>query len=164
MDNDKRKVGVLFVCLGNICRSPMAEAVFRHLVSEAGISERFAIDSAGTGNWHTGNPPHHGTRRILDQYGISYEGLKARQVAQDDFAQFDYIVAMDNQNERDLKALARQTDARIVKLLDLVPESQLKEVPDPYYTGNFEEVYGLVQQGCRALLELIRREAPGERA
>lgn len=158
MENDKRKVRVLFVCLGNICRSPMAEAVFRHLVSEAGISERFAIDSAGTGNWHTGNPPHHGTRRILDQYGISYEGLKARQVAQDDFAQFDYIIAMDNQNERDLKALARQADARIVKLLDLVPESQLKEVPDPYYTGNFEEVYGLVQQGCRALLELIRRE------
>lgn len=158
MENDKRKVRVLFVCLGNICRSPMAEAVFRHLVSEAGISERFAIDSAGTGNWHTGNPPHHGTRRILDQYGISYEGLKARQVAQDDFAQFDYIIAMDNQNERDLKALARQADVRIVKLLDLVPESQLKEVPDPYYTGNFEEVYGLVQQGCRALLELIRRE------
>ncbi|EES73663.1 low molecular weight protein-tyrosine-phosphatase PtpA [Paenibacillus sp. oral taxon 786 str. D14] len=158
MENEKRKVGVLFVCLGNICRSPMAEAVFRHLVNEAGFSERFVIDSAGTGNWHTGNPPHHGTRRILDQYGISYEGLKARQVAQDDFAKFDYIIAMDNQNERDLKALARKTNARIVKLLDLVPESQLKEVPDPYYTGNFEEVYGLVQQGCRALLELIRQE------
>ncbi|MGP0584183.1 low molecular weight protein-tyrosine-phosphatase [Paenibacillus timonensis] len=158
MDNDKRKVGVLFVCLGNICRSPMAEAVFRHLVTEAGLSELFVIDSAGTGNWHTGNPPHHGTRRILDQYGISYEGLQARQVAQDDFDKFDYIIAMDNQNEHDLKVLARQADARIVKLLDLVPESQLKEVPDPYYTGNFEEVYGLVQQGCGALLELIQRE------
>ncbi|MGN8768369.1 MULTISPECIES: low molecular weight protein-tyrosine-phosphatase [Paenibacillus] len=158
MDNEKSKVGVLFVCLGNICRSPMAEAVFRHLVNEAGYGERFVIDSAGTGNWHTGNPPHHGTRRILDQYGISYEGLKARQVAQDDFAKFDYIIAMDNQNERDLKALAREADARIVKLLDLVPDSQLKEVPDPYYTGNFEEVYGLVQKGCRALLDLIRQE------
>ena len=158
MDNEKSKVGVLFVCLGNICRSPMAEAVFRHLVNEAGYGERFVIDSAGTGNWHTGNPPHHGTRRILDQYGISYEGLKARQVAQDDFAKFDYIIAMDNQNERDLKALAREADARIVKLLDLVPDSQLKEVPDPYYTGNFEEIYGLVQKGCRALLDLIRQE------
>lgn len=158
MDNEKSKVGVLFVCLGNICRSPMAEAVFRHLVNEAGYGERFVIDSAGTGNWHTGNPPHHGTRRILDQYGISYEGLKARQVAQDDFAKFDYIIAMDNQNERDLKVLAREADARIVKLLDLVPDSQLKEVPDPYYTGNFEEVYGLVQKGCRALLDLIRQE------
>ncbi|RRJ64122.1 low molecular weight phosphotyrosine protein phosphatase [Paenibacillus oralis] len=159
MKDKQQPVCVLFVCLGNICRSPMAEAVFRHLVAEAELSGRFRIDSAGTGSWHTGNPPHHGTRRILDQYGISYEGLRARQVAPADFSDFDYIIAMDNQNERDLKSLARQADAQILKLLDLVPESTVKEVPDPYYTGNFEEVYEMVQQGCRALLERIRREA-----
>lgn len=159
MDNDNQRIGVLFVCLGNICRSPMAEAVFRHLVKEAGLSDRVLIDSAGTGNWHAGKPPHEGTRRILDQYAISYEGLAARQVAAEDFSRFQYIVAMDNQNEQDLRTLARKADARIIKLLDLVPESKLKEVPDPYYTGNFEEVYEMVQQGCRALLELIRQEA-----
>lgn len=158
MDSNK-KIGVLFVCLGNICRSPMAEAVFRHLVTQENLEQRFLIDSAGTGDWHTGKPPHEGTRTILERYAISYEGLTARQVAVDDFTKFDYIVAMDNQNERDLKALAKQANAKIVKLLDLVPDSLLKEVPDPYFTGNFDETYELVGKGCRALLEKIRKEA-----
>lgn len=156
---DNKKIGVLFVCLGNICRSPMAEAVFRHMVIEENLEDKFLIDSAGTGDWHTGNPPHHGTRSILDRYGISYEGMKARQVAADDFTNFDYIIAMDNQNEANLKKIAKQAGVKVVKLLDLVPESELREVPDPYYTGNFDETYELVGKGCRALLEKIRREA-----
>ncbi|AZS13630.1 low molecular weight phosphotyrosine protein phosphatase [Paenibacillus lutimineralis] len=155
----KQRIGVLFVCLGNICRSPMAEAVFRHMVSAEGLEDRFLIDSAGTGNWHIGKPPHHGTRGILDEYGISYEGLKARQVSTEDFSEFDYIVAMDVQNEKDLRRLSQSEHAQIVKLLDLVPDMMNKEVPDPYYTGNFEEVYELVGKGCRALLERIRQEA-----
>ncbi|GAA0373656.1 low molecular weight protein-tyrosine-phosphatase [Paenibacillus motobuensis] len=137
----------------------MAEAVFRHMVAAEGLADHFLIDSAGTGNWHIGKPPHHGTRGILDQYGISYEGLKARQVSAEDFSEFDYIVAMDVQNEKDLRRLSQNEHAQIVKLLDLVPDMMNKEVPDPYYTGNFEEVYGLVGRGCQALLDRIRQEA-----
>ena len=156
--NSSEKIGVLFVCLGNICRSPMAEAVFRHLVRREGLEERFDIDSAGTGSWHIGKPPHPGTRKILDQTGISYEGLKGRQVKEEDFSRFDYIVAMDTENEADLKKLDRRAEGNIIKLLDLLPELKLKDVPDPYYTGNFAEVYEMVDQGCQALLEQIRKE------
>lgn len=154
----KNKVAVLFVCLGNICRSPMAEAVFRHLVAEEKLQDLIVIDSAGTGNWHTGKPPHHGTRDILDRYSISYKGQTARQVSKQDFSEFDYIIAMDNQNEQDLRTIVAKPQAKIVKLLDLLPDSMVKDVPDPYYTGNFDEVYEMVDKGCRALLSLIRKE------
>ncbi|GGA32116.1 low molecular weight protein-tyrosine-phosphatase [Paenibacillus physcomitrellae] len=154
----KDKIGVLFVCLGNICRSPMAEAMFRHLVQQEGLADRFNIDSAGTGDWHTGNPPHQGTRTILDRYGISYEGLRARQVAANDFSDFDYIIAMDDSNVSNLRKLMKGTSTEVIKLLDLVPDVKLKDVPDPYYTGNFDETYELVGKGNKALLEHIRRE------
>ncbi|MNI06762.1 Low molecular weight protein-tyrosine-phosphatase YfkJ [compost metagenome] len=155
MESNK-KIGVLFVCLGNICRSPMAEAVFRDLIKREGLEERFVIDSAGTGDWHIGNPPHQGTRNLLDLKGISYAGLKARQVAVNDFTDFDYIVAMDVKNEKDLLQLAKGQEATIIKLLDLVPEAKIKEVTDPYFTGNFDEVYDLVVRGSQALLEHIQ--------
>lgn len=94
---------VLFVCLGNICRSPMAEAVFRNLVEKEGLAGQIKVDSAGTGDWHLGKPPHAGTRKLLDSQGIGYEGMKARQVKTDDYEQFDYIICMDSQNELDVK-------------------------------------------------------------
>ncbi len=86
---------VLFVCLGNICRSPMAEAVFRDLVSREGLEDRIEIDSAGTGDWHIGHPPHQGTRKILNENNISTEGLVARKIKIEDLTEFDYIIAMD---------------------------------------------------------------------
>src|SRR5690554_5601609 len=103
-------IRVLFVCLGNICRSPMAEAVFRHYVEEAGLSHRIEVDSAGTGDWHIGNPPHQGTRNILRKQQISYDGIKARQVNGEDFTSFDYIIAMDEQNLQDLQPFQQKSE------------------------------------------------------
>lgn len=152
-------IKVLFVCLGNICRSPMAEAVFRRKVEEAGLSDRIEADSAGTGNWHTGEPPHEGTRRILKQYGIDDAGIRARQARKDDFHQFRYIIAMDESNVKNLLRLAPAGHgAEVKKLLDFVPERFGKDVPDPYYTGNFEEVYEMVNEGCDRLLAYIREK------
>jgi len=153
-------IKVLFVCLGNICRSPMAEAIFRHLVKERGFEGRIAVDSAGTGSWHVGEPPHEGTRRILNENAIDYSGIRARQVGRRDLEEFDYIIAMDAANLNDLRQLAESNDssAVIARLLDFVPDREKDDVPDPYYTGNFAEVYRLVRSGCEHLLEAIIRD------
>lgn len=148
-------VRVLFVCLGNICRSPMAEAVFQKMVDEAGLSHEIEVDSAGTGSWHVGEEAHRGTRRVLAQHGISYSG-RARQVRSDDMeANGTYIIGLSQSNLDDLRR--RYGDhARMYRLLDFASEIDVTDVPDPYYTGNFEYVYELVVDGCRGLLETIR--------
>ncbi len=154
-----RMVKVLFVCLGNICRSPMAEAIFRHLVKERGLDRVIAVDSAGTGSWHVGEPPHEGTRRILNENDIDYSNIRARQVERRDLEEFDYIIAMDAANLNDLRRLAgSNSSAVIARLLDFVPDREKDDVPDPYYTGNFVEVYHLVRSGCEHLLEAIIRD------
>lgn len=150
-------IKVLFVCLGNICRSPMAEAMFRDLIMKEGLEQHFEIDSAGTGNWHVGQPPHEGTRGILKKYNISAEGLKGRKIEAGDFQQFEYIVAMDTSNIENIKKrMEDHTTAKIVKLLDFVEDIDEKDVPDPYYTGDFEQTYDLVKRGCKGLLNAIR--------
>lgn len=149
-------IHIIFVCLGNICRSPMAEAVFSRMVAEEGLQEQIAVDSAGTGSWHVGEMAHRGTRRVLSEHGIDYKG-RARQVTQDDVAGETYVVAMDQSNINELKRRFGD-DLRVYRLLDFARESNTRDVPDPYYSGNFEHVYQLIEDGSRGLLEMIREE------
>lgn len=151
------RYSVLFVCLGNICRSPMAEAVFRDLIVRERLEDRISVDSAGTGDWHIGHPPHEGTRQLLDRHGISYAGMKARQIAKADGDKFDLIVAMDTRNERDIReVLGVSAGSQVIRFLSLLPEQGLADVPDPYYSGNFDEVYDLVKAGCEKLLAYVK--------
>lgn len=144
---------VLFVCLGNICRSPLAEGVFRALVEEAGRSHQFKIDSAGTGAWHEGDPPDPRSIEIAAKYGIDISAQRARQTRPEDFLEFDTILAMDNDNLANLRRKAGNTPARIQLFLNMPPMS----VPDPYYGGpdGFENVYRLVRSGSQSFLDSI---------
>jgi protein-tyrosine phosphatase len=149
-------VKVVFVCLGNICRSPMAEAVFQKMVDEAGLSDKIAIDSAGTGSWHLGEKAHRGTRRVLAQHGIAYNG-RARRVHSDDMTAETYVIAMDQNNLSDLQRNFGQ-HPRLYRLLDFASQNEVRDVPDPYYDDNFEFVYQLVNDGCTGLLATIREQ------
>ncbi|WP_298984232.1 low molecular weight protein-tyrosine-phosphatase [uncultured Roseibium sp.] len=144
---------VLFVCLGNICRSPLAEGVFRSLVFEAGRSGEFEIDSAGTGAWHIGDPPDPRSIEIAAKYGVDITGQKARQVSDDDFDRFDTIVAMDCSNLTNLNSRSNAGKAHIRLLLD----DPVQEVPDPYCGGpdSFENVYQMIRAGGRRLLSTL---------
>jgi protein-tyrosine phosphatase len=149
-------INILFVCLGNICRSPMAEAVFSYMVDEAGLSDKINVDSAGTGSWHIGEPACSGTRRVLARRGYKYNG-RARQVNAADMSDPDgIIIAMSAENMRDIRD--RFGDhPRQYRLLDFAENSNEQDVPDPYYEGNFEYVYQLVEDGCRGLLKSIQQ-------
>ena len=154
---------ILFICLGNICRSPMAEAIFRKLVQDAGLADRFEIDSAGTGDWHIGEPPHRGSQAILRKNGVSFNGQHARQIQAVDLGHYDYLIVMDSSNLDDVQTLVRRhgTDgltpviARLLDYADPAIAGREHNVPDPYYTGNFDYVYELITSGCQGLLKEI---------
>ncbi len=155
---------LLFVCLGNICRSPTAEGVMRALVLDAGLQEHLELDSAGTGAWHVGSPPDARATASAGARGIALGGA-ARQVAPEDFAEFDLLLAMDRSNLRDLQRLApgaaEREKVRLLREFDPAADGGDLDVPDPYYGSHdgFDEVLDLVQAACEGLLERIRSSA-----
>jgi protein-tyrosine phosphatase len=151
-------IRVLFLCLGNICRSPMAEAVFRKMVRDEGLDDKIEVDSAGLGSWHVGERPHRGTLEVLTKHGVDHAGIRARQFIRHDIQAFDYIIAMDDENISGLARLGVKKGPRVFKLMDLVPDEPESDVPDPYYTGNFDRVYELVHKGCAALLKKLKTD------
>ncbi len=149
---------VLFVCLGNICRSPTAEGVFRQKVREAGLEARIEIDSAGTGDWHVGKAPDARTRAAALRRGYDLSSLRARQVSAADFSRYDLVLAMDAANLRDLKRLRGSSGAAELDLFLRRYELEIDEVPDPYYGGEdgFEQVLDLVERACDGLLMEVK--------
>ncbi|MBA4289597.1 MAG: protein-tyrosine-phosphatase [Pseudomonas sp.] len=149
---------VLFVCLGNICRSPTAEGVLRHKLREAGLQARVEVDSAGTGDWHVGKAADLRTRQAAQQRGYDLSALRGRQVQAADFNAFDLILAMDNSNLRDLQQLRPGNATAELDLFLRRYQLQLDEVPDPYYGGadGFEQVLDLIEQACEGLLREIK--------
>jgi protein-tyrosine phosphatase len=160
---------ISFVCLGNICRSPTAEAVMRHLVTREGLRDRIEIESAGTGSWHVGHPPDARSREEARRRGIAMDGT-ARQFEVADFFRLDLILAMDHQNAADLKALApdeaERAKVRLLREFDPPPgDGADRAVPDPYYGDGdgFRRVFDMVEEACHGLLEHIREQLPRPR-
>ena len=152
-------VRILFVCMGNICRSPTAEGVFRDIVAKAGLSETIRTDSAGTHDYHIGEPPDPRSIKAAAARGIDISDLRARQVTREDFARFDYVLAMDDVNHRALMQLCK-ADARdcVRMFLDFAVDTGTREVPDPYYGGpdGFEQVLDLCEAASQGLLAQVK--------
>ncbi len=154
---------ILFVCLGNICRSPTAEAVVRGIAAREAPELSITVDSAGTANYHPGSPPDRRSQVAARKRGYELSTLRARQVRDEDFSQFDLILAMDRSNLQDLLAMAPlAARGKIQLFLDNAPEQPVREVPDPYYGGSngFEAVLDLIEASARGLLRRLRTQAP----
>ncbi|MEI2299006.1 low molecular weight protein-tyrosine-phosphatase [Ensifer sp. MJa1] len=150
-----KSVRVLFVCLGNICRSPLAEGVLRELAAQKGLASALLIDSAGTGAWHVGDPPDRRSIAVARRHGIDISALRGRQVGALDFAAFDLILGMDESNVAALTRIAPSGTADKVHLFLSYATGRSQNVPDPYYEGPeaFEALYQMLEAGCSSLLE-----------
>ena len=145
---------ILFVCHGNICRSPMAEFVMKDMVQKKGLEKNFFIASAATSREEIGNPVHYGTRNKLGEYGITVAGKNAIQLIKADYEKYDYLLGMDTMNMRDmLRILGRDPKNKVRKLLSFAGKE--RDIADPWYTGNFDKTYDDIVEGCEALLHSI---------
>lgn len=155
---------ILFVCLGNICRSPTAEGIMHRLVKEAGLENEIYVDSAGTASYHQGDMPDSRSVACAYNHGLDLRNLRSRSVRADDFAEFDLILGMDDNNVADLEWCRPQGDVRyqkavVRKLLEYAPEYG-ENVPDPYYHNGFERVYEMMDAACRNLLAALQQSSP----
>ncbi len=147
-------IRVLFVCHGNICRSPMAEFIMKDIVKKSGLSEYFAIASAATSTEEIGNPVHRGTRERLKREGISVEGKTAVRLRRQDYEKYDYLIGMDDWNIRNMqRILGGDPEGKIYKMLEFAGSS--RDVADPWYTGDFEVTYQDILEGCTGLMEQL---------
>lgn len=156
-----KPVRILFVCLGNICRSPLAEGVLRALAAREGLASEIFVDSAGTGAWHIGDPPDRRSIAVARRHGIDISGLRARKVSRADFETFDLILGMDRENVRTLRQLASADREDRISLFLEYAAGRDQDVPDPYYDGPeaFERLYQMLDAGCSSLLERLDERA-----
>jgi len=153
-------VNVLFVCMGNICRSPTAEGYFQHVVKQSGLADKIHTDSAGTHAYHIGSPPDNRAQAAASKRGIDLSSLRGRKVEAVDFEKFDYVIAMDDSNFSDLQMVADGDANNLFMFLEFAEQFSEKEVPDPYYGGDqgFEHVLDLIEDASNGLLKNIREK------
>jgi protein-tyrosine phosphatase len=159
-------VRVLFVCMGNICRSPLAQGVFENVLRREGLVDEVFVDSAGTGSWHVGHPPDERAQRSARSRGLDLSTQRARRVTPDDCHDFDYILTMDEENYRAVAALCQRGSAEVRPFLDYAQGRAETEVPDPFYSRSlegFEYVLDLVEEASEGLLEEIKEKHPADR-
>lgn len=157
-------VNVLFVCLGNICRSPIAQGVFEDLLRREGLGNEVFVDSAGTGAWHIGEPPDVRGQESAGKRGFDLSAQRARRLTREDCQRFDYVIAMDRDNYEAISSLCSQSEAEVRLFMDYTPDLTQEEVPDPYFGGpdGFEHVLDLVEEAAGGLLDDIREKHLGE--
>lgn len=150
-------IKVIFICHGNICRSPMAEFVFRNMVNRRGLGGCFQIASAATSREEIGNPVHRGTRQKLKEHGISTDGKTAVQMTAADYKEYDYLLAMEDWNIRNmLRIVGKDPEGKIKRLLDF--SGRPRDIADPWYTGNFDVTYDDIVEGCEAFLQYLEEQ------
>ncbi len=151
-------IKVLFVCLGNICRSPMAEGMFRKMIKDRGLEQSIHVESRATSTYEIGNPPHPKTQHILNRIQADFSNIYSKQITQDDFRVFDFVIGMDLENVRYLKAHAGPYQSKIYLLRDINPLTKNEIIPDPYYTGKYEETYHLLKESLELWIKFLEAQ------